>query len=162
LASESDQFDKEQLLPKVIDLCDLAADSAYAPHAYAFVQDGLRYTAKQVFGDPDRLRAEGESLHISGRQLAIGLRDFAITRYGLMARRVLEHWNIHRTDDFGRIVFRMIDADLMARREDDQLEDFFSVFSFDEAFRPENILRAIESDQTSLESGTESFAGSSS
>ena len=162
MATEPDQFDEDQLLPKVIDLCDLASESPYAPHAFAFVQDGLRYTAHQLFVDPDRLREEGENLHVSGRQLALGLRDYAIKRYGLMARRVLEHWNIYRTDDFGRIVFRMIDSDLLARQDNDQIEDFFSVFSFDEAFRPEIILQAIESDPTSLESGAESLAGSSS
>ena len=72
--------------------------------------------------------------HISGQQLCLGLRDHAIERYGLMAPVVLEHWNVRRTEDFGRIVFAMIEGGLMSRTDEDTMEDFRSVFHFDEAF----------------------------
>lgn len=72
--------------------------------------------------------------HITGTQLCWGLRDYALQRWGLMARTVLENWNIRSTDDFGRIVFGFIDMDLMRKKDDDRLEDFHDVYKFDEAF----------------------------
>ena len=84
--------------------------------------------------------------HVSGQQLCLGLRDFAIERYGLLARRVLEHWNIRRTDDFGRIVYHMIEAGLMTRQDDDQIEDFFGVYDFNVVFDPESLLPSIDSE----------------
>ena len=52
----------------------------------------------------------------------------------MLARVVLESWNIQSTDDFGRIVFGFIDLDLMQKQAGDKIEDFEKVFSFDEAF----------------------------
>jgi len=115
----------------------------YPPEAYEFVQDGLTFTANTIHGVPgaeqpeERTAAElpGESSrHVSGQQLCLGLRDFAIDRYGFLAPAVLEHWHIRRTDDFGRIVFNLIEAGCMSKTAEDSLEDFRCVFDFGEAF----------------------------
>jgi uncharacterized repeat protein (TIGR04138 family) len=111
--------------------------------AFLFVQRGLEFTVKRIHGeeprrpDPD-VDADGEEIpssrHVSGRQLCMGLRDFAKREYGLLARSVLTRWRVQRSEDFGRIVFAMVDAGLMHKTADDRLEDFADVFSFDEAF----------------------------
>jgi uncharacterized repeat protein (TIGR04138 family) len=75
-----------------------------------------------------------EPRHISGRELAQGVRDLALARYGLMARTVLEHWGIHSTDDLGEIVFAMVDCGVLIKREEDRLEDFRGLYDFEEAF----------------------------
>jgi uncharacterized repeat protein (TIGR04138 family) len=72
--------------------------------------------------------------HVSGRELCWGLRDFALERWGLLARVVLESWRVKDTYDFGKIVFGFIDFDLMRKQPDDDVEDFHEVFSFQEAF----------------------------
>ncbi len=72
--------------------------------------------------------------HVNGQQLCLGLREYAINRYGKMACVVLKHMNIHTTDDFGRIVFAMIEAKQMSRSEGDKFEDFCNVFNFTDAF----------------------------
>ena len=72
--------------------------------------------------------------HVSGRELCWGLRDFALKRWGLLARIVLRSWSITSTTDFGRIVFGFIEFDLMQKQSDDRIEDFHDVFSFVEAF----------------------------
>src|SRR3989337_1209221 len=72
--------------------------------------------------------------HISGRDLCWGLRDFALKRWGMLARVVLESWNVKSTDDFGRIVFGFIDLDMMRKQPDDRLEDFDGVYDFREQF----------------------------
>lgn len=111
----------------------------YPQEAYQFVRDGLQHTVKLTHGD-DASQASnaqpGAEKHVSGQQLCLGLRDYAVSRYGLMARTVLERWGIRRTDDFGRIVFAMIDAGLMRKSDEDCLEDFQGVFEFDEGFEP--------------------------
>ena len=72
--------------------------------------------------------------HVSGRELCWSLRDYALKRWGLMARVVLEAWNVRTTTDFGRIVFGFIDFDMMRKQEDDSLADFEGVYTFDDAF----------------------------
>jgi uncharacterized repeat protein (TIGR04138 family) len=72
--------------------------------------------------------------HISGQELAWACRDFAQRQYGLMARTVLAHWGIDGTEDFGSIVFDLIEAGLLVRNDDDSIENFDSVFDFRGAF----------------------------
>lgn len=72
--------------------------------------------------------------HVSGRELCWGLRDYALERWGLLARTVLESWRVKSTHDFGRIVFGFIDFDLMRKQPEDEVEDFKEVYSFVEAF----------------------------
>lgn len=113
----------------------------YPLNAYDFVREGLNYTARRIHSDFEP--GEDDDRHINGQQLCIGLRDFAIDCFGLLAPEVLAHWNIHRTDDFGRIVFAMIEAGLMSKRAEDTLEDFRSVYDFAEAFSMNELMRSI-------------------
>ena len=52
----------------------------------------------------------------------------------MLARTVLESWNVRGTSDFGRIVFGFIEFNMMQSQVDDKIEDFQEVYSFDEAF----------------------------
>ena len=110
----------------------------YPIEAFEFVREGLSYSAQLVHGDMESLPELDR--HITGQQLCLGLREYAIRQYGLLAPIVLEHWNVRRTDDFGRIVFAMIDAGLMSRTSDDDIDDFRAVFDFDEGFSRSEIL----------------------
>ena len=80
------------------------------------------------------IRSLDEPRHISGRELAEGVRNLALDRYGPMARTVLEHWGIHETEDVGGVVFAMVDQGLLVKQDEDNLEDFQDVFDFEEAF----------------------------
>jgi len=77
---------------------------------------------------------EALNRHVGGRELCWALRDFALKRWGIMARVVLESWNIRATNDFGRIIFGFIDFDLMRKEDGDALEDFTEAYSFAEVF----------------------------
>lgn len=109
----------------------------YPPDAYAFVQEGLRYTIDSVRKKEGSAAEHGR--HVSGHELCDGLRRYASREFGLLARDVLAHWSIRSTEDFGKIVFAMVDAGLLRTSNEDSIDDFVGVFSFDEAF--ESVVR---------------------
>jgi len=108
----------------------------YPPQAFQFVQDGLRATVDSLFGEIESFDDESDefSRHVTGQQLCMGMREHAIRQYGLLALPVLNGWNIRRTDDFGNIVFALVDAGLMRKNDDDHLADFAGVYDFNEEF----------------------------
>ena len=109
-----------------------ASAGPFPPQAFAFVQEGLRYTVESIRSHEPELPEHGR--HVSGQELCIGLRDYAISQYGLLARTVLERWHVRKTEDFGRIVFAMVEAGFMRKTDEDSFEDFKGVFEFDECF----------------------------
>jgi uncharacterized repeat protein (TIGR04138 family) len=113
----------------------------YPLEAFHFVREGLSFTAQRVHDDFDAL--DEHDRHISPQQLCLGLREFAIEKYGLLAGTVLSNWNITRSDDFGRIVFAMIDGGLMSKTPDDSMDDFRGVFDFTEAFDAKSLAARI-------------------
>jgi len=92
--------------------------------AYVFVLGALQYV----------ISALPAPRHISGRELAEGVRDLALERFGPMARTVLEHWGINATDHVGDIVFALVDVGVLIKQDEDGPEDFHHVYDFDEAF----------------------------
>lgn len=104
----------------------------FPPEAFIFVQQGLRHTIERIRRNEVDMAEEGR--HVTGQELCIGLRDFALDQYGFLARTVLDRWQVRRTEDFGRIVFALVDAGLMRKTDEDSLADFQGVFEFDEAF----------------------------
>ncbi|MDG2422903.1 MAG: hypothetical protein P8M22_02870 [Phycisphaerales bacterium] len=113
----------------------------YPLEAYHFVREGLSYTANTVFGEDDSL--PDLDRHVTGQELCLGLKNYAVDQWGMMAPVVLECWGIRSSEDFGRIVFAMIDAGLMSRRPDDAPEDFRGVFDFREAFSHQELAAHI-------------------
>ena len=47
---------------------------------------------------------------------------------------VLQHWGIHSTEDFGHIVFRLVENKVLSKTEDDNVETFKDAYDFQEAF----------------------------
>ncbi len=136
LAKSSHNAPKEPELPTV-NWRQLQSLAPYPAEAFQFVSDGLSHTVQTIHGHRDdvgELAPTDTSRHISGKQLCLGLRTYALQRYGLLARTVLHRWNIKGTEDFGKIVFAMVDAKLMRKTEEDTMEDFEQVFDFHEAF----------------------------
>jgi len=107
----------------------------YAPEAFDFIRQGLAHTVRMIHGEnAESAPGPDENRHVSGQQLCLGLRDFAVCQYGMLARTVLNRWGIRRTDDFGRIVFAMIELQMMRKADQDTLDDFRGVYDFGEAF----------------------------
>jgi uncharacterized repeat protein (TIGR04138 family) len=96
----------------------------YHETAYLFVLSALHYVIERL----------PEARHISGAELAEGVRDLAVERFGPMARTVLEHWGIQATRDVGDIVFALVDCGILLRQDEDSIDDFQNVYDFDAAF----------------------------
>ena len=125
--------------------CDLVEeickkDKRYKPDAYEFVLQGLNFTQDKLKRHaPLEIPRRGAPLltgqaHVSGSELAKGLRDYAINQYGGLAYRVLSHWGINQTQDFGNIVFNMIEKKLLSKADKDSLADFNDLYDFKAAF----------------------------
>ena len=78
----------KQSMNKVFALLKLIdRDKRYDPEAYSFIMASLDFTMK-------RLKRKG---HITGQELADGIKDYALDQFGPMARVVLEKWGIKST-----------------------------------------------------------------
>jgi uncharacterized repeat protein (TIGR04138 family) len=100
-------------------------DGRYHERGYLFVLAALEYAQGKLT----------QRRHLSGAELAWACRDFALEQFGLLAPTVLGHWGITSTEDLGRIVFTLIDVELLARQPSDKVEDFEHVYHFAEVFR---------------------------
>lgn len=100
-------------------------DGRYHERGYLFVLAALEFAQGRL---PARR-------HLSGTELTWACRDLALEQFGLLASSVLSFWGIATTEDFGRIVFLLIEVGLLARQDTDRIEDFDRVYDFAEVFR---------------------------
>jgi uncharacterized repeat protein (TIGR04138 family) len=108
----------------------VAADDRYHRDAYAFLKEALEYTQRTL------KRPVGEKTrHITGQELLEGIREYALKEYGPMALTVLSEWGIHRSEDFGEIVFNMVEHGILSKTENDSRKDFQDGYDFEKAFR---------------------------
>lgn len=96
----------------------------YPLDAYGFVMAALNKTVAKF----------PQARHISGPELLEGIRECAIDQFGPLARAVLNHWGITKTEHFGEIVFALVDAGILRKQAEDRIEDFREVYSFEEVF----------------------------
>jgi len=115
----------DDVLSKIVE-----SDPRYHRDAYAFLRDSLEFTQKVISkANKNQVR------HISGQELLNGIREYALLTYGPMTATVLEEWGIKSCEDFGNMVFLMVENNLLRKQEQDSPADFKNGYSFDEAFR---------------------------
>jgi uncharacterized repeat protein (TIGR04138 family) len=115
--------------PKVEEL--VRRDPRFPLEAYEFIDAALAHT--QVMLGRARAGERDQEMHVSGPQLLDGIRDLARREFGLMARAVFRMWGVNSTDDFGEVIFNLIDAGLMTKTPQDDRRDFHAVYDLDEA-----------------------------
>ncbi len=79
-------------------------DTRYQREAYLFVRDALDHTQKAINRDKS-----ATPRHVTGQQLLEGIRSFTLAQFGPMSLTVLSEWGIHRCEDFGEMVFNLIE-----------------------------------------------------
>lgn len=105
-------------------------DGRFHKAAFLFMYEALQYTV-------DKLGKAGlakEQRHVSGRELLSGISEYGLSQFGPLTRSVFNSWGVHATQDFGEIVFTLVQASLMSKTAEDYLEDFIDVYDFAEEF----------------------------
>lgn len=110
----------------------------FSPGAYFFIFEALEYTLREVVK---------ERRHVTGQELLEGLRRLAIDQFGPFTPLVFRMWGVRRTEDFGKIVFQLVEGGLMGKTERDSPEDFAGGFDFDKAFSLEATVPRIPWDK---------------
>ena len=107
-------------------------DARYDRKAYDFVRHGLDHTVKEI-RKKDGAKT-GKSRHVSGPELLDGLRVFALEQYGPLTKTVLNSWGVRKCQDFGEIVFNLIEYNAFSKTDSDRREDFAGLYDFDDVF----------------------------
>ena len=102
-------------------------DPRYTREAYLFVSEALNFTHN----------IHKKRRHVTGPELLHGIRQLAIKQFGPMVCTVLGEWGVNTTEDFGTIVFNMVNAGLMGKTETDSIADFIDVYDFKKVFDDE-------------------------
>jgi uncharacterized repeat protein (TIGR04138 family) len=100
------------------------ADTRYREEAYFFLLEGLEFTLSEL--EAPR--------HVSGGELLDGIRRLALQRFGPTSRLVFEHWGVTATEDFGRIVFHLVERGILSKTDTDSLDDFVRAYDFKTEF----------------------------
>ncbi len=102
----------------------------FSPDAYVFISDALAETVRKL----GREKLPIGQRHVSGRELAEGMADVALDRFGPMTYQVLKNWGLTKTRDIGDIVYTLIDEKVFSASESDKVEDFDDVYDFRQRF----------------------------
>lgn len=105
-------------------------DGRYRLEAYQFLFDALDKTVKFTGKDQET----GAAKHVTGQELLDGMRQHATKLFGPLAAQVWRTWGVNSTLDWGRIVFNLVDSELLRRQDTDSIDDFRDGYDFDEVF----------------------------
>jgi uncharacterized repeat protein (TIGR04138 family) len=100
------------------------SDRRFPPAAYMLVFEGLEVALARL----------AHRRHVAPAELVDGIRVAAIEQWGLLARNVLESWNVRTTADLGDLVFNLIARGLLVAGDDDHRAQFENAFDFHEGF----------------------------
>ncbi|MBN1983626.1 MAG: hypothetical protein JW795_18970 [Chitinivibrionales bacterium] len=118
-----------QLLDKIrTDIIVSGRDHRYTIQAYDFILAGLNFYHTKA----------GESRHFGGQELSLGFLEFAQKQYGPLAHMVLNSWGIYTTDDFGSIIFNLIEIKLIKKNENDSIDDFKNIVDMTTFFQKQD------------------------
>jgi uncharacterized repeat protein (TIGR04138 family) len=127
-------IDVEETLDRIAE-----RDPRFHRDAYYFVRDALDVAQKKF------CRSGRDPQHVSGQQLLDGIREHAVGEFGPMGAMVLGEWGVTKCEDFGDIVFNMVEESLLGKTDEDTREDFKGGYDFEDAFvkpyRPKGTLK---------------------
>ena len=123
---------KKQNFLEVVNLI-VKEDDRYTREAYGFLKESLDFTMDKERKRKDKVVSKTHR-HVTGQELLEGVREYALDQFGPMAYTVLTSWGLERCEDFGEMVFNLIEYGVFSKNEDDTKEDFAAIYDFEEAF----------------------------
>lgn len=124
---------KEHDFTEVVSLI-VKEDPRYSKNAYLFLQKALNFTIDKERKRQGKVVTKVSKRHVSGQELLDGIREYALEQYGPMTHFILTSWGINRCEDFGEMVFNLIEYGVFSKNEQDSRDDFASIYSFEDAF----------------------------
>ncbi len=113
----------------------LERDGRFDREAYIFLRQALDHCHRLTLKAARKKEAQQPAeKHVSVEQLLDGVRLYALQEYGPMATTVLESWGVRSCENFGEIVFNMVENRLLSVTENDTLEEFRKGYDFQAAF----------------------------
>jgi uncharacterized repeat protein (TIGR04138 family) len=106
----------------------LKREKRFDAQAYMFLKDALDFTLKRI-ADANN----GQTRHVTGRELLEGFRDHALEQFGPMASTLMREWGVRKGLDVGDMVFHLIEEQIFGRQDSDAREDFSDTFDFEES-----------------------------
>ena len=103
-------------------ICD--GDPRYKSDAYEFLMEALAYSQKK-FKKPKL---------VSGEELLEGIKQLLMHKFGPFTLLVLQHWGIKRTEDFGNIVYNLVQNRVLSKDREDNINSFQNGYDFNEVF----------------------------
>ena len=122
-------------------------DDRYTREAYGFLKEALDFTMDKERKSKGKVVSKVQR-HVTGQELLEGVREYALDQFGPMANTVLTSWGLERCEDFGEMVFNLIEYGVFSKNEDDTKEDFAAIYDFEEAF-----LKPFQPDRRRLKIG---------
>jgi uncharacterized repeat protein (TIGR04138 family) len=127
----------------------LQKDKRFHRDAYVFVTQAVEFTQKAI-----SKANKGRIRHVTGQELLAGIKTYALDRYGPMAITLFDEWGVKRCEDFGEIVFNLVDHGLLKKTETDSRADFQGGYDFYEAFRKPFLPKNRQGTETEKKSST--------
>ena len=111
-------------------------DQRYTREAYHFVREALDYTQERIHKASKTAKPRTNN-HVTGQELLDGIRKFTLESFGPMSLFVLHQWGLKRCEDFGEIVFNLVDhgQGTFNKTPEDSRDDFKGGYCFETAFR---------------------------
>jgi uncharacterized repeat protein (TIGR04138 family) len=107
----------------------ITKDSRFHHSSYLFLKETLDFTLNRIAE-----QNKGRQRHITGAELLIGFRDFALEQFGPMAHTLFKEWGLSKCQDVGDMVFSLIEEGVFGKQDSDTKEDFAEIYSFEEVF----------------------------
>lgn len=120
----------------------------FPPEAVAFLKRALVETVRRLGRHAPDLAEEER--HVTGGELLEGIRLLGEELYGRLAPVVFAQWSVHRTDDWGEIVFALVESGSLRKTERDSRSDFAHGYDFKTAFCAGDYWRRIELPECTL------------
>jgi len=114
--------DDTEFEEKIQAICD--RDPRFKSPAYGFVLAALSHAFSRL----------GEIRHVTGQELLESVKQLGLELYGPMAKEVFNCWGLHSCEDFGDVVFNLVEEGMLSKTEEDKIEDFEKGFDFEEEF----------------------------
>lgn len=91
------------------------------PFSFYFLRDALDVATLKH-------KKDSANKHFTGAELSRAIVEYALETYGHLAYHVLSRWGITKTDDFGIIVYALINEGVFGKTAEDKQSDFDNLF----------------------------------